>query len=106
MADWDSTLFFFDAEGQDRIDAATLPISADLMRQLDQYYNQYSDLYMDGDTGEKVDPLDKRLLDDTGLTIWRQLRKELALFYNVIFYSFELGEKFDNPNEFIAARSL
>jgi hypothetical protein len=104
--DWDSTLFFFDAKGRDRIDEATLPISPDLKRQLDQYYKQYSDLYLLDDSPRKVDPLDKRLLDDTGLQIWQQLRAELAGSYDVIFYSFEFGEKFDDPQKFIATRSL
>jgi len=105
MLDWDSTVFFFDAEGQDRIDEETLPISADLKRQLNEYYKHYSDVYLCADFGEKATPLDERLLDDTGLQIWQQLRTELVGFYRVIFYSFEFGEKFDDPQQFIAARN-
>ena len=106
IADYGSVLFFHDAEGRDQIDEATLPISTDLKRQLDEYYKHYSDLYLLADFGEQPSTLDKRLLDDTGFKIWRQLRKELALFYRVIFYSFEFAQTFNNPQEFIAARAL
>ena len=106
MADWDSTLCYFDAESRDRIDEASLPISADLKSQLDQYYDQYSDLYVLADFAEKATPLDKRLLDDTGFKVWQQLRTELTGSYRVIFYSFEFGEKFEDPKRFLAARNL
>ena len=106
MLHWNSTLFFFDAEGQERIDEATLPISRNLQKQLELYYKQYSDLYLLDESAQKVDRLDKRLLDDTGLQVWQQLRAEHSDSYRIIFFSEEFGEKFDNPNEFIAARNL
>jgi hypothetical protein len=103
MLDWDSTLFWRDAAGGGRIDEATLPISTGLKRRLDDYYRHYSDLFFRDGYGPVPD-LEKRLLDDTGLEIWRQLRAELAGIYEVLFDSEEFGCSFDSPEEFLAAR--
>jgi hypothetical protein len=102
LLDFDSTLFWRDAEGG-RIDETTLPISHDLKRQLDDYYKHYSELCYRGDYGPAAD-LDKRLLDDRGLVIWRQLRAELDGIYQVLFYSQEFGDSFESPEEFLANR--
>ena len=48
--------------------------------------------------------MEKRWLDDTGLEVWKQLRAELAGIYRVLFYSEELGDSFETPEEFGAAR--
>ena len=105
LLDWDSTLFWRDAEGGGRIDEATLPISAGLKRRLDEYYLHYSELYnQDSHPIPDVPNLEKRLLDDAGLEIWRQLRAELAGIYRVLFYSEELGDSFDSPEAFVARR--
>ena len=79
--DWDSVLFWRDAEGQGRIDEAAFPISDELKRELNAYYGHYSELYLHGD--ESIDKIDKRLLDDAGLRAWHRLRTELAGAYKV-----------------------
>lgn len=105
LLDWDSTLFWRDAEGNGRVDAATLPISTALRQLLRDYYIDYSELYFqDGHPFPDVPRLEKRWLDDTGLKIWKQLRTELADLYRVSFYSEELGESFESPEQFVAAR--
>jgi len=103
LLDWDSTLFWRDTEGGGRIDEGTLPISSELRRRLDDYYKHYSELFYRDGYGPVPD-LEKRLLDDTGLEIWRQLRAELAGIHRVLFYSEELGDSFETPEEFVAAR--
>jgi hypothetical protein len=103
LLDWDSTLFWRDAEGSGRIDEATLPISPELRRRLDHYYKHYSELYYRDGYGPVPD-LEKHLLDDTGLEIWRQLRAELGGVYRVLFHSDEFACDFDSPDEFIARR--
>jgi hypothetical protein len=103
LLDWDSTLFWGDPEGGSRIDEKTLPISPSLRRRLDDYYKHYSELYY-RDTTRPVPALEKRLLDDTGLEIWKQLREELAGVYRVLFYSDELEDSFETPEEFVARR--
>jgi hypothetical protein len=105
LLDWDSTLFWRDAEGGGRIDEATLPIRPELRRRLDDYYKHYSELYY-RDTTRPVPELEKRLLDNTGLEIWEQLRAELAGIYRVLFYSDELEDSFENPEEFVARRKV
>lgn len=101
--DWDSTLFWRDAEGGDRINEATLPISDDLKRRLSDYYKHYSELYY-LDTSRPIPGLEKRLLDDTGLEIWQQLRRELNGVYQVLFHSEELEDSFESPDVFLARR--
>jgi hypothetical protein len=103
LLDWDATLFWRDTEGGGRIDETTLPISHDLKRQLADYYKYYSELYYQEGNGPVPD-LEKRLLDDRGLVIWRQLRAELDGVYGVLFYSEEFGDSFESPEEFLASR--
>jgi hypothetical protein len=103
LLDWDSTLFWRDAEGGGRIDEATFPISDALKRRLSDYYKHYSELYY-LDTSRPVPDLEKRLLDDTGLEIWQQLRSELSGVYRVLFHSEELEDSFESPEDFIARR--
>jgi len=101
--DWDSTLFYHDAEGTDRIDEATLPISDALKKRLDDYYKYYSELHYQDDS-RPVPDLEKRLLDDTGLEIWRQLRAEVGHVYRILFWSQEFGDHFESPEEFMMIR--
>jgi hypothetical protein len=103
LLDWDSTLFWRDAEGGGRIDEATFPISDALKRRLSDYYKHYSELYFQN-TGRPVPDLEKRLLDDNGLDLWQQLRAELAGVYRVLFYSDEFACEFNSPDEFITKR--
>lgn len=100
---WDSTLFWGDDEGRGRIDEATLPISPSLKLKLGDYYRHYSELYF-RDTSGPVPEFEKRLLDGTGLEIWRQLRVELDGTYRVLFHSKEFGDTFETPEDFLAAR--
>jgi hypothetical protein len=104
LLDWDSTLFWRDVEGGDRIDEATFPISDALKRRLKDYYKHYSQLYYLDYRGQTVPDLEKRLLDDTGLEIWRLLRAELSGKYQVLFLSNEFICDFDDPEEFVARR--
>lgn len=99
----DSTLWWREQENSGPVDEALLPISNDLKQQLNEYYKSYSELYLDDNKGAVAD-LEKRLLDDTGLELWRRLRTELAGKYHVLFHSEEFGCDFDNPDEFLAAR--
>jgi hypothetical protein len=103
LLDWDSTLFWRDADGGARIDEATLPISDDLKRRLSDYYKHYSEHYY-LDTCRHVPGLEKRLLDDTGLEMWQQLRSELSGVYRVLFHSEELEDSFESPDDFVARR--
>jgi hypothetical protein len=80
-----------------------LPISPSLKLKLADYYRHYSELYL-LDTKGPVPELEKRLLDDTGLEIWRQLRAELEGIYRVLFYSAELGDTFETPENFLTVR--
>src|SRR5687768_12428910 len=96
LLDWDSILFWRDAEGSGRIDEATLPISPELKRRLHDYYMHYSELYnQDRHPLPDVPILEKRWLDDTGLEIWKQLRAELAGVHRVLFFSEEIGDSFE-----------
>ena len=104
LCDWDSTLFWRDSEGQGRIDETTLPISDELKRRLLYYYKHFSDLYYE-DNSPPVPDLEKRILDDVGLDIWRQLRVELDGVYRVLFHSDELSHPFESPEEFLAIRN-
>lgn len=105
LLDWDSTLFWRDAEGGGRIDEDTLPISAELKRCLADYYLHYSELYhQEARPLPDVARLEKRWLDDRGLEVWKQLRAELVGVYRVLFYSEELGDSFETPEEFVRAR--
>lgn len=103
LPDWNSTLFWRDEESGSRIEETTFPISDALKRRLTAYYKHYSELYFQ-DTGGPVPALEKRLLDDTGLELWQQLRAELAGIYKVLFHSDEFACDFDSPDEFITKR--
>jgi hypothetical protein len=98
---WDSTLFWWDPNcgSRGRIDEATLPISADLKRQLDDWYRTYSELYH-GDGEGPVPVLEERLLDDKGLEIWKRLREELDGVYEVLFFSHQFSCPFASPEHF------
>jgi len=48
--------------------------------------------------------LDNRLFDDTGIELWEQLRSELQGQYRVIYYSLELAEHFETPEQFRVTR--
>jgi hypothetical protein len=102
---WDSTLFWWDwhCGAKGRIDEATLPISADLKRQLDDWYRTYSELYHEGDE-KPVPVLEERLLDDKGLEIWKRLREELDGVYEVLFFSHQFSYPFSSPEEFDSER--
>jgi hypothetical protein len=99
----DSTLWWREPDSGSPVDEALLPISSDLKQQLKEYYRTYSELYLN-DSKEAVADLEKRLLDGTGLELWRRLRTELAGKYHVLFHSEEFACDFDNPDEFLAAR--
>ena len=103
-ADWNSVLFWRDAEGQDRIDDTTFAISDESKRDLNAYYGHFSELYLQGDEHEPVSDLEKRLLDDTGIRAWHRLRAELAGAYKVLFHSKEFACDFESPEELVAHR--
>jgi hypothetical protein len=105
LLDWDSTLFWRDAEGSGRIDEMTLPINDDLKQRLNAYYKHYTELYY-LDTNRPVPEVEKRLLDNVGLEIWQQLRLELSGIYRVIFHSEELEDSFESLDDFLASRVL
>jgi hypothetical protein len=98
---WDSTLFWWDWNHgtQGRIDEATLPISAELRRQLDEWYTTYSELYHQ-DHESPVPDLEKRLLDDKGREIWQRLQAELDGVYRALLFSQQFGRPFETPEEF------
>ena len=104
LLDWDSTLFWRDDEGCGRIDESTLPISDGLRRMLGDYYKKYSEIYLGGHDHSLIPELDKRLLDDAGLVIWRELLRELADIYRVLFYSEQFEHSFEDPEEFVTRR--
>jgi hypothetical protein len=100
--DWDSVLFWRDAEGQGRIDDTTFPISDESKRELNAYYGHFSELYLQGN--EPISDLEKRLLDDTGVRAWHRLRAELAGAYEVLFHSSEFACDVETPEHLIAYR--
>lgn len=105
MPGWDAILFWRDADGAACIDEDTLPISIELKGRLDVYYKHFSELYHQDDW-QPIPHLEKALLDDTGLEIWRQLRVELASVYRVLFWSDEFSEPFETPEDFVALRNF
>lgn len=102
LVDWDSVLFWRDAEGQGHIDDATFSISDELKRELNAYYGHFSELYLQGNG--PIDKIEKRLLDDAGLRVWHRLRTELAGAYKVLFHSKEFACDFETPGQLIALR--
>lgn len=108
LLDWDSTLFWRDAEGGGPIDESALPVSDDVRRRLRDYQKYYSKLYGLGASrpirDREIPAMEKKFLDDTGFEIWQQLRSELNGVYRVLFYSQEFGDSFESPEELLAAR--
>lgn len=106
MPDWNSVLFWWDAEGQDAIDESPLPLSEGLKQSLLHYYRCFSDLFLQGGADECASQIDRRLLDDEGYGLWLKLRYELSGKFLVWFYSFEFDEKFGQPAEWAEARRM
>ena len=103
FADWNSVLFWRDADGQDRIDDTTFPISDESKRELNAYYGHFSELYLQDHEHEPISD-EKRLLDDTGIRAWHRLRAELAGAYKVLFHSKEFACDFESPEQLVAHR--
>ena len=105
MGGWDSTLFWWDWNRgpQGRIDEATLPITAELRHQLDQWYAIYSELYHQENDGPPAE-IEKRLLDDKGIEILKRLRAELAGAYEVLLFSEQFGRPFRTLEELDSER--
>lgn len=101
--DFDAIVFWFDEQGQEKIDEKTLDLSDELIRKLDELYAWFGDLYLDND--ELPSDLDNRLFDDGALELWESLRAELAGRYNVIYYSREFMLYVDTPEAFRRLRA-
>ena len=99
--DWNSSLWWHDAEGCGLADASTLPLSDELRRNLDDYYEWWSELYLPKEQDYiPVSSLDWHLLDERGFELWQRLRVELGGKYHVHFRSHEFKETFENPEQF------
>jgi len=100
--DFDAILFWRDEQSSAVADERTLPLSDGLRQRLDEFYRWFSELYLSADGPRSQ--VDNRLCDDTGIELWEQLRSELQGQYRVIYYSLELAEHFETPEQFRVTR--
>ena len=97
--DWNSSLWWHDAEGCGIADERALPLSDRLRKDLGDYYAWWSELYLSEDR-IPASCTDWHLLDERGFQIWQRLRAELGSTYHVHFFSHEFEERFEDPEEF------
>ncbi len=99
---WNALLFWRDEQSQSVVDDAVLPLSDSLRAQLAAFASLHSELYFGDD--DKPSELDVRLLDDKGLLVWQELRRELGPDYRVLFLSHQFMEPFERLEDFEAVR--
>src|SRR5438034_717812 len=103
FSDWDGLLFWLNEDfvNTGPVDVAQLPTSDRLRSELREF-NRWHDELCYSDDGAPS-PLDKRLYDDGGLTLWEQLQKELGSDYRVYYPSQEFGRELEDCPEKLRA---
>ena len=102
--DWDTMLFWRDAQNRDAVDESALPVSDALRSELDNCYKWFSEMLFAEDS--KPTAIDRRLFDDRAFELWERLRTELGLEYRVLFRSQEFACEFESPQDFKNARRV
>ena len=100
--DWNALLFWRDEQSQSAVDDAALPISDSLRAQLGSFGALHSELYF-SEVGTPSE-IDIYLLDEKGLLVWQDLRRELGADYCVLFFSHQFMESFGRVEDFEAAQ--
>ena len=76
----------------------SLSISGEMRVRLRELYKLWSDIYMADDYRvDSTSRVDWLLFDLRGIEVWKQLRRELANQCEVLFYSYRLSERFQDP---------
>lgn len=103
MADYGcDPLWWADADKVGNIDPAKLPLSQETIFRLHKWAKAYNA------TLNWADPADspgfssaeaEAAFDEQGISLWKQLQKELAPNYEVVYFSEKLGKVIVHPSE-------
>jgi hypothetical protein len=102
MADYGcDPLWWADADKVGNIDPAKLPLSQETINHLRKWATAYNATLNWQDPGNSPDlsPEAEAAFEQEGISLWKQLQKELAPNYEVIYFSEQLNQVVTNTNE-------
>ncbi|MFB2877485.1 hypothetical protein [Floridanema aerugineum] len=107
MADYGcDPLWWEDDDKVGNIDPTILNLSPDTIKRLDKWVEEYEAfLNLDEPNHSEVSVIynAEEAFEQEGINLWKQLRKELAPNYEVLYFSESLRKIVSNPNELEAA---
>ncbi|MBS3025791.1 MAG: hypothetical protein HCA25_01500 [Dolichospermum sp. DET50] len=109
MADYGcDPLWWADADKVGNIDPARLPLSQETINHLRKWATDYNATLNWQDPGNSPDlsPEEEAAFEQEGISLWKQLQKELAPNYEVVYFSESLGKVVSDINELKSLRSL
>lgn len=106
MADYGCyPLWWESADKVGDIDPTTLPLSSDTIRGLEQWADTYdAKLNWDDPAASAFSHESKLAFESEGIRLWKQLQKELALNYEVVYFSYTLNKIITHDSELEALR--
>ena len=102
MADYGcDPLWWAHADKVGNIDPARLPLSQETINHLRKWATDYNATLNWQDPGNSLDlsPEEEAAFEQEGISLWKQLQKELAPNYEVVYFSESLGEVVSDMNE-------
>ncbi|MTJ14578.1 hypothetical protein FJR11_18755 [Anabaena sp. UHCC 0187] len=83
------------------IDPETIPLSEETISRLEKWADIYNATLNWQDPGNSPDlsPEEAAAFEQEGISLWKQLQKELAPNYEVIYFSEQLNQVVTNTNE-------
>ena len=102
MADYGcDPLWWADADKVGNIDPARLPLSQETINHLRKWATDYNATLNWQDPGNSLDlsPEEEAAFEQEGISLWKQLQKELAPNDEVVYFSESLGEVVSDMNE-------
>lgn len=85
----------------DKIEAATLPLTSTTMTRLEAWAKKYDATLNEDYPPDSVfaTPEEEEEFEREGMALWLQLRKELAVEYEVVYHSYRFGHLMTRPSE-------
>jgi hypothetical protein len=102
MADYGcDPLWWADVDKVGNIDPARLPLNKETINRLRKWANSYNATLNLQDPANSPDlsPEEEAAFEQEGISLWKQLQKELAPNYEVIYFSEQLRQVVTNTNE-------
>jgi len=109
MADYECyPLWWVNSDKIGNIDPETLPLSQETISRLEKWEESYNATLNWQDPGNSPDlsPEEEAAFEQEGISLWKQLQKELAPNYEVVYFSELLGKVVNDMNELDSLRVI